>query len=139
MTAREDRVHRLDITQETQPAAGPRRRSRAPAGPDRTDTATAPWGVIDGWVRDGKIRRDALIALTLVLLAVVGIVVAVTGALGPMIGGLAGSPVARAVAGGMSMAGLAGYGSMRLHRWRERRGAHAHAQDAPNNPPSNGP
>ncbi|MFD2471176.1 hypothetical protein [Amycolatopsis silviterrae] len=129
MTGRKDRVHQLDISQENQSAAGPHRRSRAPAGPDRSDPA-APWSVIDGWVRDGKIRRDALIALALVLIAVVGIVAAVTGALGPLIGGLAGSPVARVVAGGVSVAGLAGYGGVRLHRRRARRGGRAHPRRA---------
>lgn len=77
--------------------------------------------IVDGWVRDPSIRRDALIAFVLALIALVAVVCAVTGALGPLVRDAAGNDVFRVVAGGvLGGSGLA-YGSLRILRRRSGR------------------
>lgn len=85
--------------------------------PEPPPASSVPWNVIDGWIRDPRIRRDALIGLTLVLIAVVVVVCAVTGALGPLAKEAIGNTVVRIVAGSALTGGVLGYG-LRLRRRR---------------------
>lgn len=120
------RVRRLDVAATQSPMLEPPPRGRV-QGPRRARAAPAmPWSnVVDGCVHNDKIRRDALIALVLMLTAVVAIVCAVTGTLGPLIREAASNGVVRVVAGSMLGGGGLAYGGLRLHRRRARRADHA--------------
>lgn len=99
-----------------------------PAAPDTVrglsrsdaDSPTLWSGVVDGWVRDRTIRRDALIALTLVLIATVVIACALTGALAPLVKQAVHDTVVRVVAGSLLTGATLGYGALRLRRRRGR-------------------
>ncbi|MFJ9782632.1 hypothetical protein ACIRSS_23830 [Amycolatopsis sp. NPDC101161] len=85
-----------------------------------------PWSnVVDRCAHNDKIRRDALIALGMVLISVIAIVFAVTGVLGPLVRDAAGSGVVRIVVGSVLGGGGLAYGGFRLHRHRARRAEHA--------------
>lgn len=92
----------------------------------RTRPALAvPWSnVVNDCVHNDKIRRDALIALSLVLVAVIVIVFGITGVTGPLIRDAANNEVVRIVAG--SMLGGSGfiYGGLRFLRGRRARPGH---------------
>jgi len=122
MNNSEDRVRRLDVAGAQSPTPGPPPPGKVPGRPRARAAPPVPWSnVVDGWVHSDKIRRDALIGLTLVLIAVVVIVCAVTGALGPLIREAVGNTVLRIAAGGVLTGGALGYGGLRLHRRRIRR------------------
>lgn len=90
--------------------------------PPAASVSPVPWSnVVDGWIRDPRIRRDALIGLTLVLIAVVVVVCAVTGALGSLAKEAVGNTVVRIVAGSVLTGGVLGYGGLRLRRRRAQR------------------
>ncbi|MGW5703868.1 hypothetical protein [Amycolatopsis japonica] len=79
--------------------------------------ASLPWSnVVDGWVRDRTVRRDALIGLTLLLIAVVSVVCAFSGTLAPFVKDAVGNAVVRVVAGIVIGGGALGYGGLRLRR-----------------------
>ncbi|GLY38243.1 hypothetical protein Amsp01_042670 [Amycolatopsis sp. NBRC 101858] len=120
----EDRTPRLEVTGSQY--GGPRRRVPGDA-PERfpgddVECPPTPWRmVIDGWVRDDSIRRDALVGLAFVLVAVVTVVGAIVGALGPLLREAVGSPAVRLTAGSLLASSLLGFGGLRLLQRRFRR------------------
>ncbi|RSM44265.1 hypothetical protein DMA12_17155 [Amycolatopsis balhimycina DSM 5908] len=123
----EERVRRrLDIARAQPPILGSSATGSEPARPRARAAPVAPWSnVVDGWVHNDKIRRDTLIALAMVLIAVVTIVCAITGALGPPVREAADNAIARALA--VSVLGGCGlsYGGLRLRRRWTRRAVQA--------------
>jgi hypothetical protein len=122
---REDRVRRPDGNGAHSPVPTPRPPTPGPESPPAA-SAALPWSnILVGWGSDRTFRRDALIALTLVLIAVVVIVGMVTGALGPLVRDAAGNEVVRIVAGSVLGGGGLAYGGLRLRRRRPRYAKHA--------------
>ncbi|NBH04880.1 hypothetical protein [Amycolatopsis sp. SID8362] len=120
----EDRTPRLEVTGSQY--GGPRCRVPGDA-PERSpgndvECPPTPWRkVIDGWVRDGSIRRDALVALALVLIAVVTVVGAIAGALCSLLREAAVNPAVRLATGSLLAGGLLGCGALRMLQRRLRR------------------
>jgi hypothetical protein len=132
MTDNEDRVRRLDVAGAQSPMPARPSSGKVSGRPRARAVPAKPWSnVIDSWVRDAKIRRDALIALALLLVASVAIVCAIAGVLDPLAGAAAGSRGVRIAATGLLGGGGLAYGGMRLRRWRQaRRGTPpTHTQD----------
>lgn len=87
---------------------------------DDGDTVRANWiEVIDGWVRDPKIRRDALFGLALVMLTLGGAGAYASGALAPLLHNTA----AQILAGGASVLGTGWAGARYVRRQRSTRRA----------------
>src|SRR3954469_3279702 len=113
MNNSQDRVRRLDVAAAQSPASMPPAPVSVPGRPRGRAASPASWTtVVDGWVRDPTIRRDALIALVLVLIAAVATVCAVTGALGPLVREAIGNEVVRVVAGSALGGGGLAYGGL---------------------------
>uniref|UniRef100_UPI003F4912C7 hypothetical protein n=1 Tax=Amycolatopsis sp. CA-082387 TaxID=3239918 RepID=UPI003F4912C7 len=126
MNNSEDRVRRLDVAGAQSPTPGPLNPGSAPGRHRLRVDSAKPWSnVVNDGIHDDKVRRDVLIALGMVLIAVFAMVVALTGALGPLFGAAAGNGVVRVVAGSVLGGGGLIWGGFRLRRRRAR-----HTEDA---------
>lgn len=122
MNNSEDRVRRLDVASTQSPTPEPPIPGSAPGRRRARAEPAKPWSnVVNDCANNDKIRRDALIALLLVLIALVAIVFAATGVLGPLVRDAAGNGVVRIVTGSVLGGGGLVYGGLRLHRRRARR------------------
>ncbi|RSN31379.1 hypothetical protein DMC61_14620 [Amycolatopsis sp. WAC 04169] len=82
-----------------------------------TTSLAAIWVLVDGWVRDPRVRRDVLIGLGMVLIALVCAVGAVTGWTEPLLRQVTTDTITQIAAGAVAAGGL-GYGSLRRIRRR---------------------
>ncbi|MEU3767899.1 hypothetical protein AB0E55_22845 [Amycolatopsis keratiniphila] len=93
------------------------------AGAETTVSTPAPagiWVLVDGWVRDARVRRDVLIGLGMVLAAVVCTAAALVSWAEPLLRQVLTNTIAQIAAGAAAAGGL-GYGGLR--RMRRRRAA----------------
>lgn len=122
MNNSKDRAWRLDVAGAQPATPGPPNLAGGPGRRRARATPVKPWSnVVNDCAHNDKIRRDVLIALGLMLIAVVAIVFAVTGVLDPLIRDAAGNSVVRIVAGSLLGGGGFAYGGLRLHRRGVRR------------------